>query len=318
MDDPFESIDKAAARWLIRSRADTFDAWDELADWLAQSPAHGSAFNALCAIDADVAAHLAAKHPVPANDSADDSGSKRWSSTQRWGWPTGGLVAATLVAALVFAPGQNGGQIYETKPGETMQVALDDGAHAMLNGGTRLEIQSDDRRTVAVARGEVTFSVVHGSGRPMRVTAGALQLRDLGTIFNVVHSASITQVAVSEGQVAVSGAPTALTIKRGEAVRFERGRTAPDIYTLPIDAVAGWQTGRLFFRDASFGEVADALSRRLGMPVSLAPALQNRRFTGVLGISERPEQAKAVIEPMLGVTITTTTQGWTVDAAPRI
>lgn len=315
MEDANERIDGEAANWLVKSKAEDFADWDQLAEWMAQSPEHGAAFNALCALDAEIAEHSSNLQTRAANDVAPTP--RRPEGAARWRWPVGGLIAASVVAAVAFLSTAGQDKIYETAAGETMQIALDDGARAVLNGSTRLEVQSDDRRTVSVAHGEVTFSVIDGTGRAMQVSAGKVQLRDIGTIFNVIHTPNMTQVAVSQGSVAVAGAAPKFIVHHGNAARFEKDNPRPDLFTLPADAVAGWQSGRLMFRNASLDEVAAAVSRRTGIPVVLAPSLEDRRFTGVLTIPVDHQSAKSIVEQMLGVGISTTAQGWTMDAASR-
>ncbi len=59
--------------------------------------------------------------------------------------------------------------------------------------------------------------------------------------------------------------------------------------------------------------VAQDLGRALNRPVSVAPGLANRRFSGSLTTNASPADQKSRLELLLGVTITETDEGWRLE-----
>ena len=82
---------------------------------------------------------------------------------------------------------------------------LDDGTKVELNEGTELSPQySAAVRRVQLIRGEAHFSVTKDPARPFIVSAGGVDVRAVGTAFNVRADAAVIEVLVTEGTVQVS------------------------------------------------------------------------------------------------------------------
>lgn len=300
-----------AADWVIRSRAAAFDAWAELTDWMEAQPANAEAFNRLMLRDAAIAdlLHERAERQglLAAND--DDRPQHR----RRMGYAALGAMAAALALAVFVWP--RGPMIIETGPGELREVTLADGVTASLNGDTRLEYDRGDPRAVRLVRGEALFDVRHGTGKPMEVTAGSLVMRDLGTTFDVIHSPTQTSLAVAQGTVLFDARGAALPVLRGEGAARIKGSAQVVRFALPDAAVAGWRTGRLVYRDAGAVQIAEDLSRRLGVPVAVAQRAQELRFTGTISTGADAGQAVARAAALIGAQAVKTQAGWRLDAA---
>ncbi|MDD2761429.1 MAG: FecR domain-containing protein [Methylomonas sp.] len=93
---------------------------------------------------------------------------------------------------------------YGTGTGQRRSIALEDGSIIEMNTRTQLQVRmSWFRRDIALQEGEASFSVAHEPFRAFTVTTGDLQIRDIGTRFNVHHKENDTKVAVLEGEVAL-------------------------------------------------------------------------------------------------------------------
>lgn len=308
-----DRLETEAVDWVIRSRAVDFADWDALTDWMARSGEHADAFNRLAALDDAVAAALVANPAALSRGAAND----REHSGERSGWqgPVPGrrsfmsllVVLCLVVSAWLAWPRA---VVIETAPGETREVRLDDGVTAWLNGNTRIEYRRDEPRSVELGAGEAFFAVRHGSGAPLEVEAGGIVMRDLGTRFNVVHSATGTELAVAEGKVVFDAAGAALTLAEGQGARVGAGSTGLERFELPVAQVAGWRAGKLVYRDVPVNRIAEDLARRTGESVIVDPRSRAIRFTGTIAADGSPVEAVQQAANMLGLPVSHGSRGW--------
>jgi transmembrane sensor len=212
--------------------------------------------------------------------------------TPRWRVPAivaaGGLLAACLALAALALPGPT----YETRPGQSRQVALSDGSQVTLAPASRLRAASRWRpRALSLERGEAFFVVAHQDGQPFTVQAGDALVRVVGTRFNVHRGADrAVRVEVEQGVVKVSNRPDgqdlAVTLRAGQTVVADgRGLTvgALDQAKLP----GGWRQGRLAYDDAPLAEVVADLNRYSQRPLKIgAPATGRLKVTAAFDVAQ--------------------------------
>lgn len=306
-------IVEEAIGWTVRLRDASADEWRAFTDWLEADPAHAAAYDEVQQTDAVLGQLPPRPRPVIAGQPPVHAPVR-----SRRGWLVGGglaaAVAGTIATVLVQAPAA---YALETRPGETRSVQLADGSRIELNGGSRLVLDRNNERLATLERGEALFTVVHDEARPFEVRVGDDVLKDIGTVFAVLHEAGATEVAVSEGAV--------LYNPKGEAVRIDPGRKLSDaggdqIVLAQVDpaTVGGWRDRRLSYTGASLTRVASDLRRNLGVPVQVDPALEGRRFTGLVQLDGRPELVFERLSALLGVRAVRSSGGWTLTSGdPR-
>jgi transmembrane sensor len=92
---------------------------------------------------------------------------------------------------------------------------LPDGSRAQLNLGAEIVTAfTAEKRLVKLVRGEALFTVTKDTTRPFVVSAGAIEVKAVGTAFAVRYDPVHVEVLVTEGTVAVNRA--ARDIKRSE------------------------------------------------------------------------------------------------------
>ena len=88
------------------------------------------------------------------------------------------------------------------------RLTLEDGSVVELNHGGKLEIDfSSETRRVRLVRGEANFTVAKNPERPFVVNAGGVDVRAVGTVFNVRLAREAVEVVVSEGRVKLERPP---------------------------------------------------------------------------------------------------------------
>ncbi len=315
MDAPLDDmLADAGRRWAIRVRDPAFADWDGFTAWLEESPAHNAAYEA--ALDKIEAADAlfdvpAEALPVAANDEDGVRPLPRWR-----------VQAVAACAALVAMAGgwfaldrQAPARVeYATAMGERRTVVLDDGSRVILNGGTRLSLDAGNSRDVAMVGGEAVFDVKHDASRPFVITtADGTRLVDIGTRFNVDSRDGALDVAVAEGAVMYQGGRVGggdIRLDAGE-VLTRAGRDArPVKRAVAVDEVGAWQSGQLYYTDATLADVAADLSRNIGVTVAADSAIAARRFSGTITIDGDAAAVMARIGPVLDVGTTKQDRGW--------
>ncbi len=275
-----ETIFAAAAAWHLAGERDDMD-WDGFTAWLEADPRHRVAYDEIALSDAALARHRDGLTPLVHElaEVASAHGRRKW---PLW---AGGAVAAVLAAVLI-AP-----QFIAPEP-ETFataaapqSIALADGSTVVLAPHSRLSIGGRHKDQLALDGGGY-FAVAHEPDRSLTIRAGGLDIRDIGTHFDVQTNDRAVRVEVSEGRLTVRGDalgdPVELTA--GRRILFDPAHHLARVSPVAANDVGEWREGRLTYDAAPLALVASDLGRYAGLKVSMPPALAERRFSGTLSI----------------------------------
>lgn len=208
-----DAIESAAAEWLVRhDRGLTPAQQDEFLSWLTASAAHRESFERHRSLwgEFNALAQWRPEHGTVPNP--DLLARHRRPSPWRWAAPA--LLAAAAAVALLLV-----GSPPTRAPGEAplvfeaaayRQETLPDGSVVDLNRGAHVLVQfSTTERRVLLVQGEAQFAVAKNPARPFVVRAAGVDVRAVGTAFNVKLAGPNLEVLVTEGTVHVSQ-PTAV------------------------------------------------------------------------------------------------------------
>lgn len=188
------------------------------------------------------------------------------------------IILATLGAAYrIFPPFA---QQVATAIGEQRTLTLPDGSLISMNVDTAVRIDyAPKARNVELISGEAIFKVAHDASRPFIVHTPAVDIRAVGTQFNVYQrQRQTTLVSVIEGRVQVTTAP-AFTVRSvgasiatqnldaGEEARVTRHRIEKRAHP-DVSKTVSWRQRRLYFDDMPLDEMAREFNR-YGGPLTL-------------------------------------------------
>jgi ferric-dicitrate binding protein FerR (iron transport regulator) len=173
--------------------------------------------------------------------------------------------------------------------GSRTVIQLSDGTEVNLNYGSRIKYPRNftgDTREITLT-GEGYFDVAHNPERPFIVKTGKLNVKALGTEFNVQAYPDDDFVATTlvEGKVVIEktisgektvpvgamvpGQHVAYNLKSGKVLSTKGG----------IEKYIAWKDGKLVFEAEPITGVADRLSRMFNVDIEVANNVKNFTYT---------------------------------------
>ncbi|MFN0253968.1 FecR family protein [Pedobacter ureilyticus] len=145
---------------------------------------------------------------------------------------------------------------------EFKQLQLPDSTVVYLNANSTLEVQQDftkqSERRVKLT-GEAFFEVKKDSKHPFKIQVGELQVKVLGTSFNIKAHPTTNEikVAVKTGKVNVSSKAAILaSLVANQALVFNKDKKTFDVQADEENGKALWRDGIMVLDKASFAELS--------------------------------------------------------------
>lgn len=168
-------------------------------------------------------------------------------------------------------------------------LELADGSRIWVNANTRLvyPVTFEDKKREIYVDGEIYIEVYPDKVRPFIVKSKKMDIRVLGTKFNVTAYEASPEVSV----VLVSGKVSVRTDNRTESLlepsdrlSYEKGFT--DIKKVSVENYVSWKDGFYSFDNESFSVVLDKLSNYYGKIFSYNSSVGALRCSGSLNLGE--------------------------------
>lgn len=174
--------------------------------------------------------------------------------------------------------------------GRKIDLVLEDGTMVKLNSGSSIRYPThfnpNDNRKVFL-EGEGFFEVVHNSAQPFIVTAGEVDVKVLGTAFNVSYypeDATLNTVLV-EGSVQLdtpsnnTEASSQLLVP-GELGAWDKTKKQLSVQKVDVDLHTAWKDGKLLYRKSPFASIEKKLERHFNITIENAnEVLKSQVFT---------------------------------------
>lgn len=171
--------------------------------------------------------------------------------------------------------------------GDKATVVLPDGTDVILNSASQLSYLSDfgrNERRVHL-EGEGYFKVAHDARRTFIVQVGELEVKVMGTVFNVCAYSNDQDVTVVllEGKVGVYTPSTSATLSPGEKINYNKSTRKLSAEKVYPDDYVSWTKGNLYFQNESLENIMKALSRVYDVTIRIdSPKISEERFTGTI------------------------------------
>lgn len=257
-------------------------------------------------------------------------------SMRKWWW-MGGVAASLLLAASLFflqqpkprAPKQN---TVSTRHGSKSKIELPDGTVVWLNSGSRLVYDDAFNNTLREVRlvGEAYFEVAPDKSRPFIIHTQAVDLKVLGTAFNLraYPDEATTETALIHGSVEVqvlNNPDKKIILKPSEKLVVQnkpdsvKGKAEPanglreplisisKVHLLERDSSlyeTSWVSNKLAFDDEKLATIAQRLERWYDVTVIInSEDLKETTYSGIYE-GERLEEVMESLQISGGFTFT--------------
>lgn len=159
-----------------------------------------------------------------------------------------------------------------TGRGHQYKLLMADGSIAWLNAASSIRYPAafnGQERKVTIT-GEVYFEVANDAKRPFLVTVNDMEIRVLGTHFNVnaYEDEAVATTTLLEGSVKISRNATSMLLAPGQQVRVKNNGSMSRIDNADLSAAIAWKNGYFTFDSTSIAGVMRQLSRWYDVDVS--------------------------------------------------
>ena len=173
--------------------------------------------------------------------------------------------------------------------GSRTVVQLSDGSQVYLNYGSKIKYPQffdGDTREVYL-EGEGFFEVAHNPEKPFIVKTGGVNIKALGTAFNVMGYAenSEVQTTLVNGKVVLEEESTDGDIhtigsmRPGQHVTYNKLTRKISSSKGNIEKYIAWKDGKLVFEDTPILEVAENLSRMFNVDIQVDKEIEDYFYT---------------------------------------
>lgn len=196
---------------------------------------------------------------------------------------------------------------YETPVGGKLDVMLPDGSAVTLNSATQLSFRREAAaHRVMLLEGEAYFSVSRERDAPFIVDAGRGEVRVLGTEFAVERRGDMIEVAVTEGEVLLSGSdPLSAEALRAGMIGFVSadGVLVEEVGAESVDDRLLWREGRVRFSRTRLSEAAAEFNRYNDTQLIIGDAETGAIQIGGTFRVDDPEAFARLAQSGLGLTV---------------
>ncbi len=182
--------------------------------------------------------------------------------------------------------------------GKRTHITLADGTKMYVNADSRVvypPVFTEDKRVIAV-EGEVYLEVAHNPDKPFIVKTKGLDVKVLGTVFNVTaYKDNDISVVLVDGRVEVnSSAKEKMLLTPSQRISLKDGIMKKE--EVDVMKYICWKDNIMLLDKETVSKVLDNLSRYYGIPIWYDKNIANRKLSGKLDLCESIEEVVDIIK----------------------
>lgn len=185
-----------------------------------------------------------------------------------------------------------------TGKAERASITLPDGSIVSLNSESKLgyipKNYNKKEREITFS-GEGYFQVFHNESTPFLINAKGLQVKVLGTTFNlsVRGNESTAELSLEEGKVLLTSTLNKKNVtlqKNQKAILDHKTGEITVITDEDIQSISAWRRGDLIFRNTSLSDIVSTIEENYNVTIEVnCKGYLNDQFTGILPINDLNE-----------------------------
>ncbi len=207
-----------------------------------------------------------------------------------WATAAALLFTASISSLLTLFFGHNQKEISQlsVSNGKQTRIELADGSLIWLNSGSVLQYPSDfkgNTREVFLT-GEAYFEVTHNEKKPFIVHTSDLNVKVLGTSFNLSSYSDddemqLTLVKGSVSLIEPSNNDEIVKLQPGNLAVYSKREKTVRLKNVDTNLYSSWRNGQFKFKGMSFGEIAKRLGRQYKVQfIFMNESLKNTTYNG--------------------------------------
>jgi len=173
--------------------------------------------------------------------------------------------------------------------GQMSEFVFGDGTHVWLNSGSTLRVPANPQADIreAYLEGEAFFDVAKNPERPFLVHTINLDVKVLGTSFNIqaYPDALNMETTLVEGRVEIlnKNQIKLAELNKGELLSFSKSDKIGKIEVVDTTPYYAWRDGKMVFKDKPLGDIAKQLERWYNVKINFKDeSLKSFRFSGTI------------------------------------
>lgn len=198
--------------------------------------------------------------------------------------------------------------------GKRTQITLSDNSSVWLNSGSKLVYPArfaTDRREVYL-EGEAIFEVSHNKERPFHVITNDVEVKVLGTVFDVCayKDDKITSTILESGSVELKYnsnsilSQSKVTMSPGMLAVYDPNEKTVKQTPVNTKFYTSWREGYFVFERQSLGEILKKISRYYNVTIQLNDqSLADETFTGPLDLRNSATQVLEIIAELINAKV---------------
>lgn len=204
--------------------------------------------------------------------------------------------------------------------GRTSSVVFSDGTKAWVNAGSRMIypiVFSGTKREIFV-EGEVYLEVAHNEHKPFIVKTNRMDVRVLGTCFNVnaYKSNRQDQIVLVEGRVEVETDRNQKRVLLPSEMLSYDGQKEPGVRRVDVNNYTAWKEGFYQFHSESLAMVIERISKYYGAKIEYDKTLGQLTCTGKLFLKDTVEGVLRNLEKAASITVKIEPERIYIDVEP--
>ncbi|SHN24246.1 FecR family protein [Chitinophaga sp. CF418] len=176
-----------------------------------------------------------------------------------------------------------------TPRGGMFQVSFPDGSRAWLNAASSLKypLNFKDNRTV-ILNGQAYFEIAPNAKQPFIVKVGEMEVRVLGTSFDIMayNDEQVVNTTLIEGAVKVLQGGTSAILQPGQQSTLNPATGKMDVQAANLENVLAWRNGKFELENTDLPTFLRQLARWYDIEIAIeAPAneVAVKKFGGQIG-----------------------------------
>ena len=171
-----------------------------------------------------------------------------------------------------------------TPKGGQFKLKLPDGSEVWLNAESSITYPNafnSKERKVEIT-GEAYFEIAHDITKPFKVAVNGLEVRVLGTHFNVngYKDEADSKITLLEGSIRLEKGGSSTQLKVGQQARLSKANNLRVLNNVDLEQVVAWKNGYFSFNHDDLKTVMRQISRWYDVDVVYEGKVPDRQFGG--------------------------------------